>query len=329
MNHMLIFSFLGIVLVGVWSAFVTRQLYRSRGIPQLRDLFYYVVCFNIMVFGYLVASYAFTNLLGYDPTKYPDSLMAGTAVPVYVIHVGVAWTALRLVWGLRRRTLTPLVVRLFAAGVALFGISYAVGITLVLQNSYWPWLLRTHFALGTAMTVVTVAVFFGLAAGRHRTLPESQKKSVRRLGWYLLCGHVALAGSIALPEPAHLVVAAVVMLWLNCVPLIWLRGGFYRYHPTSAEYYGEAIAALAQAHGITQREREVMELIMLGKSNTEIEDRLCISFSTVKNHAYSLYRKLNVSSRSQLMHLVMTSTRRAEDPAGGDIPPPNRPDRSR
>jgi DNA-binding CsgD family transcriptional regulator len=307
MDHMLVFSFVVIVLVGAWSAFVTRQLYRARGIPLLRHLFNYIVCFNAMVFGYLVAKYSFTNLLGEDPTTYPDSLLAGTAVPIFAIHVGVAWTALRLAWALRRHSLTPLVGRLFAAGVALFGVSYAVGITLVLQNSAWRWLLSTHFALGAMMTIVTVAVFIGLAAGRHGGLTESQKKSVRRLGWYLLCGHVALAGSVALPESAHLIVAAAVMLWLNCVPLIWLRGGFRLYHQASTQEEGEAIAALVQDHGVTQREREVMELIVQGKSNKEIEEQLCISFSTVKNHAYSLYRKLDVNSRAQLMYLVMTS----------------------
>ena len=209
--------------------------------------------------------------------------------------------------------------------MALFGISYAVGITLVLKDSYWTWLLRTHFALGTMMTIITVAVFFGLAVGRHRGLSENQKKSARRLGWYFLCGHVTLAGSIRLPEPAHLIVAAAVMLWLNCVPLIWLRSGFYSYHQTSAKEQGETISALARAHGITQREREAMELIMQGKSNTEIEEQLCISFSTVKNHAYSLYRKLDVNSRVQLMYLVMTSAHRIADSTPNDSPRPGGP----
>lgn len=313
MDHVLVFSFLVIVLVGMWSALVTWQLYRTRGIPLLRHLFNYIFCFNAMVFGYLVAKYAFTNLLGEDPTKYPDSLLAGTAIPVFAVHVGVAWTALRLAWALRRRGLTPLVGRLFATGLALFGVSYAVGITLVLQDSEWLWLLRTHFALGTAMTIVTVASFFGLVAGRHNTLTENQKTSVRRLGWYLLCGHVALAASVALREPAHLMVAAAVLLWLNCVPLIWLRSGFRLYHRPSTEEEGEAIAALVQEHGITQREREVMELIVQGKSNKEIETQLCISFSTVKNHAYNLYRKLDVNSRAQLIYLVMTSVPHAGD----------------
>ena len=313
MDHMLIFSFLVIVLVGAWSAIITRHLYRSRGVPVLRRLFIYVVWFNIMVFGYLVSKYSFTNLLGHDPTKYPDSLLAVTAAPIFIIHAGVAWSALRLALELRRRPLTRLVESVFAVIAALFCISYAVGITLVLQSSSWLWLLRSHAAIGATMTVVTVAVFFRLVVGGHGGLTENQIKSVRRLGWYLLCGHVALAGSIAFPEPEHLVAAAAVLLWLNCVPLIWLRRGFGLYHRASAPEEEKGIEALVQAHGITPREREIMELMVQGKSNKEIEDELCISFSTVKNHAYNMYRKLEVNSRAQLMYLVMTSALKPGD----------------
>ena len=48
-----------------------------------------------------------------------------------------------------------------------------------------------------------------------------------------------------------------------------------------------------------------MALLVKGKSNKEIEFLLSISFSTVKNHVYNLYRKIGVTSRAQLIHLVM------------------------
>jgi DNA-binding CsgD family transcriptional regulator len=307
MDHILIFSFLVIILVGTWSAFVTLRLYRTRGVPPLRHLFNYVVCINAMVLGYLVSKYAFTNLIGEDPTAYPDSLFAVTAAPIFAIHVGVSWTALRLAEDLRRHTFSPLVSRMFVAVVVLFGVSYTVGITLLLKDGTLQWLLSTHSALGAMMAFVTLTVFLGLAAGRLRGLAKHQRRPVRQLGWFFLCGYLALFGSLLLPEPEHLIVSAMALLWLNCVPLIWLRRGFRLYHQASTKAEGEAVAALVQEHGVTKREREVMELIVQGKSNKEIEEQLCISFSTVKNHAYNLYRKLDVSSRAQLIYLVMTS----------------------
>ncbi len=55
---------------------------------------------------------------------------------------------------------------------------------------------------------------------------------------------------------------------------------------------------------ISNREREVILLILNGKTNKEIEDELFISLGTVKNHVYNIYQKLNVNSRVQLVNLI-------------------------
>jgi DNA-binding CsgD family transcriptional regulator len=53
--------------------------------------------------------------------------------------------------------------------------------------------------------------------------------------------------------------------------------------------------------GISPREREIIQLLLKGKSNKEIEDALFISIGTVKNHVYSIFQKLDVKNRSQLL----------------------------
>ena len=55
------------------------------------------------------------------------------------------------------------------------------------------------------------------------------------------------------------------------------------------------------SHGISRREKDIVELIVAGHSNKEIADRLYISLSTVKSHLYSIYRKLDISSRMELL----------------------------
>jgi len=56
-------------------------------------------------------------------------------------------------------------------------------------------------------------------------------------------------------------------------------------------------------HDISDREREVLLLILKGKTNREIEDELYISLRTVKNHVYNIFQKLGVSTRVKLMTL--------------------------
>jgi DNA-binding CsgD family transcriptional regulator len=52
--------------------------------------------------------------------------------------------------------------------------------------------------------------------------------------------------------------------------------------------------------GITPREREVMGLLVQGRSYREIGDSLCISLPTVKTHVSSLYRKTDTLNRLEL-----------------------------
>jgi len=58
-------------------------------------------------------------------------------------------------------------------------------------------------------------------------------------------------------------------------------------------------------HDLTDREREVLALMVRGFSNRKIADYLTISASTVKNHVSSILAKLNVSSRSEAVGLAV------------------------
>ncbi|MGB0424183.1 MAG: response regulator transcription factor [Flavobacteriales bacterium] len=49
---------------------------------------------------------------------------------------------------------------------------------------------------------------------------------------------------------------------------------------------------------ITPREREVLLLMRMGKSNSEIAEALEISINTVKTHLKSMFNKLGVNNRT-------------------------------
>lgn len=49
----------------------------------------------------------------------------------------------------------------------------------------------------------------------------------------------------------------------------------------------------------TERELEVLHLLLLGLNNKEISDELFISNHTTKAHVASIYKKLGVSNRVQ------------------------------
>lgn len=55
----------------------------------------------------------------------------------------------------------------------------------------------------------------------------------------------------------------------------------------------------AQHTSLSQREEQVLDLIALGKSNSDIADKLYISIRTVKFHISSIFSKLNVKNRTE------------------------------
>jgi DNA-binding NarL/FixJ family response regulator len=92
--------------------------------------------------------------------------------------------------------------------------------------------------------------------------------------------------------------------------------------PFSAQQLGEVITRLLAERGddekqidqlfarrlaglpLTQREREMVVLVMKGLGNKDVARQLELSEQTVKNALFALYQKLGIASRSELFHLV-------------------------
>ncbi len=56
----------------------------------------------------------------------------------------------------------------------------------------------------------------------------------------------------------------------------------------------------ALLNGLTERQREVYDLIISGKTNKDIMTDLFIEQSTLKSHINQIYGKLNIKSRGEL-----------------------------
>ena len=57
---------------------------------------------------------------------------------------------------------------------------------------------------------------------------------------------------------------------------------------------------------LTQREREVMDLVVLGRKNKQIADDLGISVKTVEAHRARAMEKMDVSSVAELVHATLS-----------------------
>jgi len=85
-------------------------------------------------------------------------------------------------------------------------------------------------------------------------------------------------------------VAIVVRMWMK------LRSAFM--------VVGDRADGVIESYDLTAREQEILRLILRGESNKEIEKKLFISASTVRNHISNIYQKLDVRNRLELINLI-------------------------
>jgi len=57
---------------------------------------------------------------------------------------------------------------------------------------------------------------------------------------------------------------------------------------------------------LTQREQDIVDLLVQGKSNKEMADQLCLSGDTIKAHLQHIFRKVGVSSRLEAVVYLLT-----------------------
>lgn len=81
----------------------------------------------------------------------------------------------------------------------------------------------------------------------------------------------------------------------------------------------EVADVLLNAYELTPRQREVLELVLTGRSAAQIARELHISTHTTNDHLKAIYRRLGVNSRSELAALLQAEQ---YDPRkAADVPP--------
>lgn len=103
---------------------------------------------------------------------------------------------------------------------------------------------------------------------------------------------------------------AVFCFLTNIVTLIYLVRMFISFiesaHRDKQEIHLLEMTAeeIKEKYSVSGREKEVLLLIYKGKNNTEIAEELFISLNTVKKHINSLFKKLGVSSRAEIISKI-------------------------
>ena len=150
---------------------------------------------------------------------------------------------------------------------------------------------------------VAAADHRGRASGRPRSRPERSSASRRRRTPVFLARELIVLASaqqhLGVDDTDDLVAEAFAIARRTAARLIVHDA---RLH-LGQRHAGQA----PDQFGLTRREREVVDLVAAGASNTQVATALAISPSTVRKHLEHAYEKLNVSSRTAAAALTADS----------------------
>ena len=77
--------------------------------------------------------------------------------------------------------------------------------------------------------------------------------------------------------------------------------------------------AITGLSSLSSREREIAILYATGQTSKEIADELCISPTTVRNHVATIYRKLGISNKTELVNLAGKASESSPEPDAGSM----------
>ena len=315
---------LGVVInlvVGAGVAFYILQKARSTAAPFLKPLALHVVLMNVALWLLFLNRYSALNLPAKWPTALKDVLGDVGMMLVYVIGAGMVFAIWRVVAGILQKPASPFLTRCYLAGTAALVLGYGFKWLVPERGSLW----KFHYEFYDSALVVFFILEIALLVRLWRKSAGATDAVMARLGKSFaacyLARYLLILPPILIPP---LVRAFVFFLFLSAVPVIWLRVFFRAYEERLARpaagrpALGAAeLDAVCRSGDISRRERDILVLILAGKSNRDIERELFISYHTVKNHVYNIFQKLGAKNRFELARLVEDRAREARDRASG------------
>jgi DNA-binding CsgD family transcriptional regulator len=309
-------SYLGLAAVAGVMIWASNRLFLKY--PQRMLLFFA----NALAFGY---AFGVVDIIGrFLALEVFGRLSPPPAVPAAVSFVFrlLAWPCLVLSWYFFIRMILEIRARSFpvAAQAAFFIVQAAalVAYFLAAENTQFKSpvsglplydLIMLIFSVANRGAVFVLLVWATVA-------PAADADPERRRGLnvftglyaaaYLLYGIAALfmksRGFLCYTYP-------VLEFFMHVPPLVYLWIFMRSYcgrHSLQPAREGVLVHLFAR-HQISSREQEVVRLLLEGKSGRDMARELFVSVKTVKTHVSSVYRKLGIKSRWQLITLIQNS----------------------
>lgn len=308
MEHLRIFCHIATLVIGGMAVSYIYFAYRNYRFPCLKPLIFFIVFFDLKLLAALVQIYYQINLIGNSQT-YELSLLF-SLVRIHVVFFFCATTYALLYFILRldgisvSRLYRVILAVIFLATVLFYLGRLALLILKIPHDWYRNWNIHSVFIyIFYFLTFLFLIQFLILA---RKNLTEDQLKVRQSFGYFYAAIYAIHFLAFLFPVSLQILIILVSKVLFNLFPIFWIRNFLLKYsHVIPSAVDQTQMESMKKKYGISQREWEIIDLLLHGKSNREVAEQLCIAHHTVKNHVYRLYQKLGVHKRYQLVNFFM------------------------
>ena len=299
-SHIKLMGLMLNIIVGVaLIAYIHQQSKRHADRILIQLKFYSAAVVTAILLFYL-STYLRLNIrppLAARPILLPETLVY---LIIYIIIITMSFLVISLSFLVTGKTVPT---RLKKSGTALVVITLLGFAAHVLAPAASSFQAGGHFLMENFAIVFVLAELFFLGRTLIITLRSragEDQLAARNFALLFLSRYLVLLPVVfILPS---LIRAFVFMMLFQGIVFAWLR---WSYIPHRERLYlhrdaRQIAAELTDRYALTLREREILQLMLLGKNNREIEDKLFISYNTVKNHIHAIYGKTGIANRFQL-----------------------------
>lgn len=292
------------LFAGFVSAFYIYQKWKYYGRDFLQWLFYAVVVTNLWIIVNLTSKYVHVNILGGIRT--PPGFSWGMVLrhpvsTILIIFMTIAF--LKFVQNLSENNSLGKLIKFFNIFAALAVINYAGGLVYYIDTLQHDWMVFSDIWINRiSLFVIYFGGIFSIIKYRSGLIPEKKLKVF--ISAYL-AGYVGFV-LMFFALPLKLTFMSALFIYLNLVPLsaVYKLKEYLEEIP-AVNNFSELLSNLKLKYELSEREADILTLLIEGKANKEIEKELFISVNTVRNHIHNIYRKLGINSRGQLMKFII------------------------
>lgn len=297
MQHFLLLAYFCALMLGMWAAVSAFQFYKVHQYPFLRYLGVYIVFINSALFLYFITTYLSLNFPGSQFMEENSVYFALILVGSIIFWTGCVRSYISLFLEFKKIRINGFLRNTLNFVLGAIGIVLVIGMTTFFLTRS---IIVLHWLYMSVFGLVGLVFFSGTILLLRGKGPYKSFAFLSLIGYLLFFTAPLFTGTLKI----YMVSSAII--GLNLLPLLWLKHFFLQHYVSFSEENGiKFLDLIKKQYQISKRETEVMELLLQGKSNTEIERALFISYNTVKNHIYNIYQKLGVKSRGQLIRFVI------------------------